>query len=214
MQSVYSVRDTFAERDGAFMALIIEGVTKRFGDNTVLDNINAVFEDSGITCVMGESGVGKTTLMRIIMGLEKPDAGRVDGSGRVSAVFQEDRLIEDISAVENVMLVLGRGARKLAESELGLLLVASSLYQAVSELSGGMRRRVCLVRAMLKESDTLILDEPFTGMDEATKARAIEYIKTRRQGRTCVVVTHQREDAQALGARICLLTRAEAVATI
>ncbi len=207
-------RDTFAERGGAFMSLIIEGVTKRFGDKTVLDNINAVFDEAGITCVMGESGVGKTTLMRILMGLEKPDEGRVAGIGSVSAVFQEDRLIEDISAVENVMLVLGRGVRELAESELEFLLDASSLYQAVSELSGGMRRRVCLVRAMLKESDTLILDEPFTGMDEATKARVIEYIKTRRHDRTCVVVTHQREDAAALGARICLLTRAEAVATI
>lgn len=196
------------------MAIALRAVTKSFGDKTVLDNINAVFEEASVTCVMGVSGAGKTTLMRVIMGLEKPDKGEVSGTGRISAVFQEDRLIEDMSAADNVKLVLDRSERGIVEGELEFLLPSASVYQAVSELSGGMRRRVCLVRAMLKDSDTVILDEPFSGMDDDTRLRAIEYINTRRRGRTCIVVTHLRDDAKALGAGIYLLTRAGAVATI
>ena len=86
----------------------LENICKSYDEKTVLDNIMAEFPDDSITCIMGESGAGKTTLVRIIAGLENADRGTVSGAGVVSFDFQEDRLINDISAADNIMLVLDK----------------------------------------------------------------------------------------------------------
>ena len=201
----------------------LENICKSYDEKTVLDNIMAEFPDDSITCIMGESGAGKTTLVRIIAGLENADRGTVSGAGVVSFDFQEDRLINDISAADNIMLVLDKNdfgghdkktMRKIINENLAEVLKDYHSDKSIGTYSGGMKRRVCLVRAMMKKSDTVILDEPFSGMDEETKILAAEYIKKHRDGRICIVVTHEKSDSGLLDGGIYLLTTDKAGDTI
>ena len=201
----------------------LENICKSYDEKTVLDNIMAEFPDDSITCIMGESGAGKTTLVRIIAGLENADRGTVSGAGVVSFDFQEDRLINDISAADNIMLVLDKNdfgghdkktMRKIINENPAEVLKDYHSDKSTGTYSGGMKRRVCLVRAMMKKSDTVILDEPFSGMDEETKILAAEYIKKHRDGRICIVVTHEKSDSGLLDGGIYLLTTDKAVDTI
>lgn len=201
----------------------LENICKSYDEKHVLDNIMAEFPDDSITCIMGESGAGKTTLVRIIAGLENADRGTVNGAGVVSFDFQEDRLINDISAADNIMLVLDKNdfgghdkktMRKIINENLAEVLKDYPSDKSTGTYSGGMKRRVCLVRAMMKKSDTVILDEPFSGMDEETKILAAEYIKKHRDGRICIVVTHEKSDSGLLDGGIYLLTTDKAVDTI
>lgn len=201
----------------------LENICKSYDEKTVLDNIMAEFPDDSITCIMGESGAGKTTLVRIIAGLENADRGTVSGAGVVSFDFQEDRLINDISAADNIMLVLDKNdfgghdkktMRKIINENLAEVLKDYPSDKSAGTYSGGMKRRVCLVRAMMKKSDTVILDEPFSGMDEETKILSAEYIKKHRDGRICIVVTHEKSDSGLLDGGIYLLTTDKAVDTI
>ena len=201
----------------------LENICKSYDEKTVLDNIMAEFPDDSITCIMGESGAGKTTLVRIIAGLENAHRGTVSGAGVVSFDFQEDRLINDISAADNIMLVLDKNdfgghdkktMRKIINENLAEVLKDYPSDKSTGTYSGGMKRRVCLVRAMMKKSDTVILDEPFSGMDEETKILAAEYIKKHRDGRICIVVTHEKSDSGLLDGGIYLLTTDKAVDTI
>ena len=201
----------------------LENICKSYDEKTVLDNIMAEFPDDSITCIMGESGAGKTTLVRIIAGLENADRGTVSGAGVASFDFQEDRLINDISAADNIMLVLDKNdfgghdkktMRKIINENLAEVLKDYPSDKSTGTYSGGMKRRVCLVRAMMKKSDTVILDEPFSGMDEETKILAAENIKKHRDGRICIVVTHEKSDSGLLDGGIYLLTTDKAVDTI
>ena len=132
------------------MALQAINVTKKYGENIVLDNFSYNFSDSGYTCIMGQSGCGKSTLLLILMGLVKPDSGEVRGrSAKISAVFQEDRLCEDLTVLANLRLVFGKSRNDellAALSEIGL---DGCENQPVRELSGGMKRRLALLRATL-----------------------------------------------------------------
>lgn len=174
-------------------------VTKKFGDNTVLDAFTHEFSEGKATAVLGRSGCGKSTLLNVLMGLIKPDSGTVERGGRISAVFQEDRLCENLTASANIRLVTGRRyslaeiARELAEVGLD-----GCADKPVRELSGGMKRRTALVRALLAEYDALFLDEPFKGLDEDTKRAVIAYCHMKTRGRTVVLVTHDSGECAAL----------------
>ena len=149
------------------------------------------------------------------MGLEKADSGIITGFDKVSAVFQENRLIEHLNAVENTALVIkDRNAGKCAYEQLLPLLPKEALLKPVREYSGGMKRRVALVRAMAADSEIVLLDEPFTGLDSRNSKKAAEYILSEQRGRTVISVTHDMEMCKMLGAGICLLTSGKAVATI
>jgi NitT/TauT family transport system ATP-binding protein len=185
----------------------VNNITKIYNNEFVLKEYSWVFHKGSISCIMGKSGVGKTTLLRIMMGLEKPDSGTVNQNGRISPVFQEDRLLDNISPVGNVKLVLSRNvSSEQIEQELCCVLPQECLHKRTKELSGGMRRRVSIVRAMMQQSDAVFMDEPFTGLDLDTRRVVINYIRTHRQGRTMVVVTHDEQDVKELGADICVLT--------
>ena len=168
--------------------LLMENVWKSFGDRTVLAGVSQAYEPGRIYYLRWPSGSGKTTLLRLLAGLERPDRGRIRVEGNCSMVFQEDRLCREYSAVKNVELVTGDATS--ARRALELLLEPGTTEQPCGELSGGMKRRVALVRAMEADSAVVLLDEPFAGMDDRTRARAEEYIRRRQGGRTLIIATH------------------------
>lgn len=187
-------------------------ITKSYDGLPVLTDISITFRDGGCYCLMSPSGSGKTTLMRIMMGLETPDKGTVaitpgGKTAAISAVFQEDRLCESFSPMDNVMMCVGRSLKaSRVRWEMGKLLPEECLNRPVSTLSGGMKRRVAVLRALLTPSDILIMDEPFTGMDEELKRSVIAYIREKQDGRILILSTHQEEDVALIGGelvRIC-----------
>lgn len=184
------------------MPLHIHNLSKSYGSTPVFRNVNLTLEDGGVYCLMAPSGSGKTTLLRILMGLETPDAGTIEGLGarQISAVFQEDRLCPHLNAAGNIRLVNPACSDTKLHQELLTLLPADSLSKPVSAFSGGMRRRVSLLRAMLSRGELLLFDEPFNGLDEQNRQDAIHYVQKRRNGRTLLFTTHHMEEAQALGA--------------
>src|SRR5699024_7294039 len=137
------------------MTLQVEGLTKRFGAHTLFRGLELRVE--GPAVLWAPSGWGKTTLLRILMGLERPDAGSVTGVGRVAAVFQEDRLCPQLTAVENVLLVLpdGRARRGGVEADFARLgMTGDALTLPAARLSGGQKRRAALLRAVWARADT------------------------------------------------------------
>ena len=183
------------------MEVQVEKLCKYFNGTPVLRDVTFT-AGTGVTCIMAPSGTGKTTLLRILLGLEQPDSGSVNRC-RWSAVFQEDRLLEHLDAMENLRFILGSSLdqhRALALLErLGLAGVGT---KKVREYSGGMKRRLALARALLAEADALALDEPFTGLDEDTREAAMEYVLNHRRGRTLLFTTHHVEEAKRLGATL------------
>lgn len=176
-------------------------ITKKFGDNTVLDNFSREFADGRVTAVLGKSGCGKSTLLNVLMGLIKPDGGEIlrGENERISAVFQEDRLCENLTASANIRLVTGRRyTREQIAAELAAVGLADCADKPVRELSGGMKRRTALLRALLAEYDTLFLDEPFKGLDADTKRIVLDYCRRKTEGKTVVFVTHDRDECAAL----------------
>ncbi len=180
----------------------VKDISKSYGDKKVLDHFSMTVPEGKVTCIMGASGCGKTTLLRILMGLETQDAGTVEGLSktRISAVFQEDRLCENLSAMANIRLVCPGRDKKEIEDQMARVGLGGCKNQPARELSGGMRRRVALLRALDASGDVLLLDEPFKGLDEETKARAIDFVDRSREGRTILCVTHDAEEARALKA--------------
>ena len=176
------------------MDVQIRNLSHRFGDNILFEDYNLTLEEGGLYGLTAPSGRGKTTLLRLMLGLLKPDAGTVAPGLRYAAVFQEDRLLPRRNATDQLLLVRGsRKDRGEAIRFLSGLLPASSLSQPVEELSGGMQRRVAIARALWAESDCILMDEPFTGLDEDTLRTTVEFIMNHRQGRTLLLSTHQRE---------------------
>ncbi len=148
----------------------------------------------------GESGIGKTTVLRLIMGLEKPQKGTVElkEGAKISAVFQEDRLIPALDAAGNVALFSSKEKANEILIKLGL---GDWMASMPAELSGGMKRRVALARALARESDILILDEAMTGLDEANRERVAAVINEYAAGRTVVCVTHDQKEAELLNTK-------------
>ncbi len=178
-------------------------VCKTYGANEVLRRVTFSLPGGGVRCLMAPSGSGKTTLFRVLLGLESADSGEIRGiePGQISMMFQEDRLCETLTPVENVALVLPPAARRAdVAALLQEILPADCLRQPVMELSGGMRRRVSLARAVAFPSRMIVLDEPFTGLDQATKEKVIAFLLAHRAGRTLLVATHGEDDARLLGA--------------
>lgn len=179
------------------MSITVQGLAKRFGNKTVLDGFCLTVQ--GPLVLMGPSGCGKTTLLRILMGLERPDAGRVAGVERIGAVFQENRLCPQLTAVGNITLVGGQAetaARELRALGFG----DAELALPSARLSGGQKRRVALLRALLcPGAGTLLLDEPFTGMDAELVAQAAAAILRLAGDRDTVLVTHDEGAAALLG---------------
>ena len=174
------------------MELRVEHLCKSYGENTVLDDISFT-ASIGVTRLLGPSGIGKTTLLRVLLGLETPDSGTVNGDKfRWTAVFQENCLLEGLDAEGNLRFVLGANynaaaAQALLE-ELGLGDVGK---KKVRDYSGGMQRRLALARALLAPSDALALDEPFTGLDAENREAAMRAILRAAETKIVLLSTHE-----------------------
>lgn len=179
-------------------------------DEELINDLSLHIPAGDRVCIMAPSGTGKTTLLNLLTGGLKPDCGIISfevdtGDGvNISMVFQEDRLCREYTAAYNIALGLKRGCRKtdLIQSHLEQLGMGESIFADVKEMSGGMKRRVAIVRAVMSPSSVLILDEPFASFDEELKDRTAEYIIENLNGRTLVVVSHDEKDAERLNARI------------
>ena len=181
--------------------LTIDHLEKCFGSTVLFRDLT--FTVDGPAVLWAPSGWGKTTLLRILMGLDTPTAGRVRGVGRAAAVFQEDRLCPQLTALQNVTLVLPGSEKQYKEQiradfqQLGM--DAAALALPAARLSGGQKRRTALLRALWAPSDTLLLDEPFTGMDPDTLAAAAALLRTRCGTEPVLLATHDREAIRLLG---------------
>ena len=180
------------------MGISIKNLSKAFGENTVLSNLNAELPTSGLARIVGSSGSGKTTLLRIIAGLDTDYTGSIEGVGTISFMFQEHRLFPWLNALDNVTVAsFEDNSEENRESAAKMLRVLGfsddSMRLKPSQLSGGMKQRVSLARALLRKSDVLILDEPSKELDRELVAVVASLIKEHAAGRLVLLVSHDSE---------------------
>ena len=185
-----------------------------------LHGVDLSIADGEFVCVIGPSGCGKSTLLRLLAGLDMPDSGEISiggepvegpGADRM-IVFQDYALFPWLTAEKNISFALNRAkrvpraeAKRTAAEYLQRVGMSKAADYYPCQLSGGMKRRVALARAMNFPSKLIILDEPFTGLDRQTKMEVIDYILEMRAGRILLIATHGVDDAALLGAKIIRL---------
>lgn len=181
--------------------LELKNISKKYGDNKVLDGFSFVCPDSGVIALMGASGIGKTTLLNIIAGIEKADSGIINSTfKKISYKFQEPRLLEWLTAEENITAVTDN--KEIAEKWLAAVDLSDSADKYPRELSGGMQQRVSLARALAYAGDLLLLDEPFSAVDADTKKILIRTISDYAVNHAVILVTHDIAEAEDLNAEI------------
>ena len=186
------------------MSLEIKNLTKRFGKKTIISELSYRFSDKGLYILRGKSGIGKTTLLRIIAGLDKDYSGEVIDGGieRISFAFQEYRLFPQLSALENVMIAsknindVDKIKAKDLLTQLGFL--PEDMQLLPSELSGGMKQRVSLARAFMKNAPVILLDEPTKELDAVLCRQVCEMIKKIAEDKLVILVTHRDDDISLL----------------
>jgi len=182
----------------------LENVCFSYDGKPVLKNFSMTVNDGEKVCIFGESGCGKSTVIKLIAGLLTPDSGTVYADGLPSIVFQEDRLLPWYTARQNVEAVLPKSAENTGEiidevlSALGILGVSDEKLQ---ELSGGMKRRVAIARAVCYGGNYLLLDEPFNGIDPKNRKKIAEIILKRYADKPIIIVSHNSGDAELFNAR-------------
>ena len=180
--------------------IVLEHVSKSFGQQPVLTDFSYRFSSRGLYRLTGKSGIGKTTLLHIIAGLEKPDKGTVYVSGRISYLFQDRRLFDSLSALENVVLVAPKGqAKPDVQQKASDLLCALGIEPAdqgkrIPELSGGMQQRIAIARALFFPTPILLLDEPTKELDAANRGILRKMISQQAQERLVIVSGHETDD--------------------
>lgn len=166
--------------------------------------------ERGITCLLGESGCGKTTLLRLIAGLIQPDSGLIETSGRVCMLFQEDRLFPWLTAEQNVAMVMdkiNKADRNRAREYLELMGLKDAAGLSPAQLSGGMQRRVSFAAMMAFNADICLLDEPVRGLDGKSAEVMLTRIKALGAQKTLIMVTHSLTEAQGLTDKIYFMER-------
>ena len=178
------------------MIIEVKDVSKAYGEKKVLDGFNLNIEDEHSYIITGGSGSGKTTLLRLVLGLEKPDSGKVGLLGdykypyiNAGVVFQEDRLCEGFSAVTNCAMVSKKVFKQTVREELLKLLPEDKVDIPVKNLSSAERRMVCIARACCIPSDVLVMDEPFKGLNPSEKEKAISFIRDKQGSGSLVIAS-------------------------
>jgi len=191
------------------LAISLRGVSKRFGDNVVLDGIDLDIRRREFVALLGPSGTGKTTLLRILTGLERADAGEVLVPAVRTSVYQEPRLVPSMRVLPNVIIgqrnrPAVRAAAARALDEVGL---ADHARAWPATLSGGEAQRVALARALVREPELLLLDEPFAALDALTRIQMQDLVGELflRHQPAVLLVTHEVDEAIALADRILVL---------
>lgn len=195
--------------EGCERALSLNKISKKFGDKVIFDNFSYDFDRVGLYVLIGESGIGKTTLLRIISGLDNDFGGHVIGGGsdNVSVCFQEHRLFPHLSALENLTKVsFDRATDNDVNAAKNMLyrlkLSTSDILLKPKALSGGMKQRISFARAVIKDAPILILDEPTKEVDSEVTSIMRRIIEEEAERRCVIVVTHNPEDLNLSKARI------------
>ena len=211
------------------MKLKLQRVVKQFDTHRVIDGINLELEDVHCLALIGPSGGGKSTLLRLIAGLEYPTSGAVELNGRIieynpeallrhrrsiGTVFQAYNLFPHLTALRNVSLPLekvhgrsSKDARELAEATLRRFQLLDHAHKKPAELSGGQRQRVAIARAIAIKPQVVLLDEPTSALDPEMTAEVLELIEElKREGRDLLIVTHEMGFARRLADRVALLS--------
>lgn len=182
----------------------LKNIDFSYGEKPVLKNFSLSLPEKGVICLFGASGLGKTTVLRLMAGLETPRAGSIEGfeNKRITFIFQEDRLLPWRTAKENVALALGNApdAEDKAVRWLGALGLENDVDRYPDEMSGGMCRRVSAARALAPESDVILADEPFTGLDEKNRIALAKLFAEKAEKELVVIVSHSEEEAAMLNA--------------
>lgn len=183
-------------------AISVSRICKKYGDHAVLWEVSLLLQEGEHVAVMGSSGIGKTTLLRILLGTEKADSGSVTVNKTVAVVFQENRLCEETTVLQNLRMICKTGEQRTRIPELlSALGLADCRNRRVTCLSGGMKRRVAIARALLADKSILLLDEPFRGLDERTRLAVMEYTRSCAENKTLLLITHDTEEAEFFGCR-------------
>lgn len=218
-------------------AVSIQHVSKGFGERTVLDDVSFEVGDGEAFCLLGRSGVGKSVMLKLLIRLLRPDRGKIFIHGRdlaalkpaelaemrksVGFLFQDGALFDSISVAENVAFPLRRHTRKsnqeikeIVREKLEEVELANEGRKMPSELSGGMRKRVGLARALVLDPSILLVDEPSSGLDRITAAEIYELLRKLKEKRHVaqVVVTHDVSGAKELASRFAVLDKGKIAA--
>jgi phospholipid/cholesterol/gamma-HCH transport system ATP-binding protein len=226
-----------AEKDGSAPVLAVEGLHKSFGSQTVLNGISVAVSRGETLAVLGRSGTGKSVLLRLIIGLEKPDSGSVlihgqdiaglglDQLGRIRMkmgfLFQHSALYDSLTVPQNVAFPLLHHKKEMSKSErndraeelLAEVGMEGALEKMPSDISGGMQKRVGLARALALEPDILLLDEPTAGLDPISAAEIDDLVLKLKQEHhmASIIVTHDLHSAKAVADRLALLNEGNVV---
>ncbi len=175
----------------------LDNISKRYGEKVVLSDLSMELKKGQKIGIMAHSGAGKTTLFRIILGLENPDKGSVCVNGRIGAVFQEPLLCEESDMYTN-MRITGAKTEDITYLQ-SKLFNEEKLNKPVAFYSLGMKRRCSIIRALARDFDVLIMDEPFASVDEDNRMKAAEVIRKRTEDKAIIIFTHNEEDISLIG---------------
>lgn len=179
----------------------LENVCFSYKGKQVLDGFSLNVRDGERVCLFGESGIGKTTITRLILGLESADSGNVECTQRTAVVFQEDRLLPFKTVFKNIKMFSDKSDSEI-EKIIDALGIALFKDKYPSQLSGGISRRTALARALCTEADAYIFDEPFSALDSGNTDKAIDLINKITKNKTVILITHNEQDAVKMGCKI------------
>ncbi len=183
----------------------LNNISFSYGNEKIIQNLDITLDKGRIYCIMGASGIGKTTLLKLISGLEKCRKGSVEGAEdmKKSFIFQENRLLPQMSVYDNIRFVTNN------EEKINTALKKTGLYddkdKKIKALSGGMERRVAIARASAFDGDIFFIDEPLYGLDVKTSENILRLIKETVKDKTAFIITHSPEEAFYLADEIIFL---------
>jgi len=180
----------------------LENINKSFDGRPVLQNVGLTVSPGERVCLTGASGCGKSTLLAIAAGTVKPDSGSVMicENIRMAYLYQEDRLLPWMNALENITVTGVEKSRAMSFlADMGL---AEDAHKLPSQLSGGMKRRLAIARALAYGGDIFYLDEPLQGLDDGTAGQVLAVLKRELERKTALIVSHSRTEIEALATRI------------